>query len=42
MSGHETSCEIGSKLSQSLRLLVDRMVNEKDATRDTRRKKQEI
>lgn len=37
MSGHETSCEIGSKLRRSLRLLVDRMVNEEDATRDSTR-----
>lgn len=41
MSGHETSCEIGSELSRSLRLLVDRMVNEENEKSHTRRKKQE-
>jgi len=37
MSGHETSCEIGSELSRSLRLLVDRMANEENATKNPTR-----
>jgi len=34
MSSYETSCEIGSKLRWSLRLLVYRMANEKETMRD--------
>lgn len=46
MNSHETSCEIGSKLRWSLRLLVDRMANEdetmRDLTRERKSKRQRV
>lgn len=40
MNGHETSCEIGSKLRWSLRLLVGRIANEEDTTWERKSKRQ--